>query len=162
MYKKGLVFILALGMTFNVTACGVGNKEVQTTAQTEGSTVEESAMITTEKVAMAISEVTSEETMKSSEDNTERYDISYKKAERLLTDVFGIQDEETGDLFSYTYMDVCTFDEVDYYVFHWSRLVEGHMTTISQLFVSTDYTKIYSGIYTGDKNIIYTNKNYLE
>lgn len=160
MYKKGLVFVLALGMTFNVTACGVGNKEVQTTVQTEVTTAEELTTVTTEKMAMG--KVTLEEATMSSEDNTEQYDMSYKEAERLLTHILGMQDEETGDMYSYTYMDVCTFNDMEYYVFHWGRMVDNHMTTISQLFVSTDYTKIYSGIYTGDKNIIYTSKNYLE
>lgn len=163
MYKKGLVFILALGMAMNVTACGGGNKEVQTTAQTESSTEEATTketpaktVTTSESVSKATTEKVSEATEQS------EYDVSYKEAERLLISTLGLKNEETGKVYSYTYLDKYVFEEVEYYVFHWGQVVDGHVIAIGQLFVSADCTKIYSGIYTGDKNVIYTDKNYLE
>lgn len=166
MHKIKLVILFMFIMTASMTACNPESKDMtrvlkasaeEITRSTE-SMEETTEILSTEDIGSTENVTTETETGNSNSDDK----ISWEEAETLLIEVLGTTDKRTGYSYSYSYMDTCEIYETSYFVFQWGLLVRDHMLTISQLFVSTDGKKIYEGMYNGDKNIVYTEKNYIE
>lgn len=139
---------------------------------------EETEEDTTETNAASNEEVTEDKTTEeettgeeASEENTEdgenaksdnsQSQITVDEAEKILTESLGSVDEETGNTYSFGYMDTVTVDGAGYYVFNWSRMVDNHLSTLGDIFVATDGSAVYEGVYNaiGDCEV-YTDYNY--
>lgn len=84
------------------------------------------------------------------------------EAMELLESVFGTEDEKTGNLYSFGYIDIFKFDGKAYYAFRWSWLADGYMSALDTLFVSEDGDEIYSGNYDASECVLYKEKNYMD
>lgn len=88
--------------------------------------------------------------------------ISTDEAEALLISSLGTEDPETGNTYSFGYMDTITVDGVEYFAFNWSWYVNSeHLSRLGDIFVATDGSGIYDGVYNalGDSEV-YTEYNY--
>lgn len=156
MKKRGLILALALSVLV-FTGCG---KEAEEKTTSEVTTSEE----TTEEVTEATTEKETEKTTESTEVSTTEAAsesqtsqsvkaISPEDAQAMLMMELGEKDEETGNEFSYGYIENVQVDGVTYLVFDWRWLVDGnHMSKLADLFVTADGSKIYEGTYMGPED----------
>lgn len=166
MHKIKLVILCMFIMTASMTACSSEKKNI-TELQKESTEKSEGTIEQTNTATLNVSTETIPHTEEVTTDTVSERDysadgISWKEAETLITEVLGTEDKRTGYSYSFSYIDTCEVDDTIYHVFQWSWLVRDHMSTRTQLFVSTDGKMIYEGMYNGDKNIVYTEKNYIE
>lgn len=160
MKKRGLILALALSVLI-FTGCG---KETEDKITSEVTTSEE----TTEEVTEATTEATTEKETEKTTESTEMPTteaatesqtsqgvkaISPEDAQAMLMMELGEKDEETGNEFSYGYIENVQVDGVTYLVFDWRWLVDGnHMSKLADIFVTADGSKIYEGIYMGPED----------
>lgn len=88
--------------------------------------------------------------------------MTSEEAEKLLFQTLGEKDEETGNTYSFGYVDTFMVDGTEYYMFVWSWLVEDHSSRLADLFVAVDGSAIYEGLYNGETAEVFKEKNYLE
>lgn len=163
MKKKGLVVLLALSV-FALTGCGTKDTDVEATTEV---TTEATTEATTEEASEEKTEATTEEkTTEQSAQTTEAVTtqttentsgsgvmaISPEDATAMLMVTLGERDEETGNEYSYGYIENVQIDGVTYLVFDWRWLVDDHTSRLGNLFVTADGSKIYEGIYSGPEN----------
>lgn len=78
-------------------------------------------------------------------------EITVDEALQILYDKYGTEDVDTGFTYSYGYTETDEIDGVTYYNFRMSWLVDNdHFSYLTNLFVSTDGSKVYSGAYDGN------------
>ncbi len=179
MVKKRMYFLLVTLLLLGTVACGKSEnstEEITTQEQAEVTTEEATEVTTTEATTAEATtneavatetetaEVTTEEA--ASEVTTESVqsagEITPEEAQELLVKVFGTEDEETGNTYSFGHVNTMTVDGVKYHVFMWGWLVDDHVSKLTDLFVATDGSVIYEGVFVGDGATIYTETNYLE
>jgi len=181
--KKRMYFLLVTLLLFGTTACGKNadsTQEVITQEQTGVTTAEETEMETTEATTnetvvtdIEITEVTTEtETEKTvTEEATEEVTtetaqsagaITPEEAEALLVKVFGTEDAETGNVYSFGYVNTMTVNGVEYHAFTWGWLIDNHVSKLTDLLVATDGSAIHEGLVVGDDVTVYTETNYVE
>lgn len=103
-----------------------------------------------------------QEPSSSEQDPADMQVISEEDAEKLLTDLLGTEDKETGNTYSFGYIDTFTIDGAEYYGYVWSWLVDGdHSSRLTDLLVKTDGSAVYEGEYDGE-NWTTDYKNMLE
>lgn len=164
MKKTGLFVLLALSV-MAVTGCG--NKDSDSTVvlqevtekTTEDELLDQPTEGTTQEPTTRIVEQTEEATVEDivSEDGTDSQGtgitaISPEDATAMLMVTLGERDEETGNEYSYGYIENVQIDGVTYLVFDWRWLVDDHTSKITDLFVTADGSKIYEGLYNGPEN----------
>ena len=142
--------------------------EAETTAETETTEqVTTQAVDTEEKLTTEGAQIQGETAPTESKASDKKKDseavISEEEAAKLLEDTFGTKDEQTGNTFSFGYVDTVTVDAADYHVFVWSWLVDNdHLSRLGVLFVCTDGKAIYEGNYNGETSELFAEKNFLE
>ena len=85
--------------------------------------------------------------------------ITVDEAKLMLCDEIGTEDEDTGYSFNYGYEETVTVDGVDYYNFRMTWLVEDHSSYLTNMFVATDGSVIYSGASDGDGGWVFDDDN---
>ncbi len=183
MMKKRVYLLLVALLLLGTTACGkdADSKEVATTQEQAEMTTEEVTQevtsevettevatteeITTEEAAEATTtETTTAET--DTETTTEATQstgaLTPEDAQKLIEQTIGTVDEETGNAFSFMHVNTMEVSGVEYHVFAWSWYVDGNMSHLTDLFVATDGSGIYEGMFSGDGGTVYTETNYLE
>lgn len=158
MKKKVLVLFALSALVF--TGCGTKDADVETTTEV-------TTEITSEETSEEITEATTEEkTTEQSAQTTEApatevteniqssgvTAISPEDATAMLMVTLGERDEQTGNEYSYGYIENVQIDGVTYLVFDWRWLVDDHMSRLGDLFVTADGSKIYEGLYGGPEN----------
>lgn len=78
---------------------------------------------------------------------TEAASLTKEEAEQLLVGQYGMEDPGTGNANSFGYENTVTIDGVQYYNFRWSRLVDDHMSYVTNLAVALDGSGIYEVTY---------------
>lgn len=177
MIKKSLYLLIAGIMMFGISACGkeegpdtreMTTMEISTTetATEELSTEEETTQAVTE---VSDTQETDNEQKGSATEGTDTgikqtssSGITPEEAEKLLSQTLGEQDEETGNTYSFGYVDTFTIDGTEYHMFVWSWLVEDHSSRLADLFVAVDGSAIYEGLYNGETAEVFQEKNYLK
>lgn len=178
--RKRIYYVMVTGVLAGLlTACGKENSldtrevtalEIETTeiTTTEMATEE---LSTEEKMTEEHSvpqETDSQEkgSMKEEADagtkETSSVSMTSEEAEKLLFQTLGEKDQETGNTYSFGYVDAVTVDGTEYHMFVWSWLVEDHSSRLTDLFVAVDGTAIYEGLYNGETAEVFKEKNYLE
>ena len=167
--KKNVCFMLSVLLLVGLTACGnnADSAEVITQEKTEVASVESTEDVT--EVAEATTEEVTE-TVADSEDVADEateatqstVSITVEDAQALVEKTLGTADEETGNTYSFMHVNTMTVDGVEYHVFTWSWLVNGTVSHLTDLFVTTDGSAIYEGMFAGDNATVYTEDNYLE
>ncbi|MGN0437138.1 MAG: hypothetical protein ACI4F4_01335 [Lachnospiraceae bacterium] len=163
MKKKGLILLLAVSV-FAFTGCGkqntteeTGEVSVEFGALEVADDIEASEVETEEPTtrivdqAEEISEETTTEVDNSASDSGVTA-ISPEDATAMLMVTLGERDEQTGNEYSYGYIENVQIDGVTYLVFDWRWLVDDHMSKLTDLFVTADGTKIYEGLYKGPED----------
>jgi len=126
--------------------------ETTTEAPTDESTTEE---VTTEDTTEEdTDEEETESTKEVTKESTEQLaegEISVEEARKMLEDKYGTEDVDTGYPYSYGYDSKVTIDGQDYYNFRMTWLVDNdHMSYLTNMFVATDGSAIYSGASDGN------------
>lgn len=163
MKKKGLILLLALSVMV-VTGCGNQNtsddiqleavaddasEEVLLDQPTEGTTQEP----TTRIVEKTEEKTTEANTLQVSDGSEGVTAISPEDATAMLQVTLGEKDKDTGNEYSYGYIENVQVDGVTYLAFDWRWMVDGdHMSRLGNLFVTADGSKIYSGVYNGPED----------
>lgn len=183
--KKRRLYLLFTGiLILGISACGKeegsDTREMMTTeistietATEELSTEEETTqMTTTETVTTEEHSDTQETDNGENAGATEGTDagtqetgsegMTSEEAEKLLFQILGEKDEETGNTYSFGYVDTFMVDGTEYHMFVWSWLVEDHSSRLADLFVAVDGSAIYEGLYNGETAEVFKEKNYLE
>lgn len=173
MMKKRMYLLIATMVLLGTTACGNGadTTEMTTTQEhTEVATQEIPAVeetteeVTTDDAAEeATTEETTEETTAEVTTQTAQTDgtITVEEAEQLIITALGTEDSETGNKYGFIHSNTMTVDSVEYHVFTWNWYVDGTMSHLTDLFVATDGSAIYEGMFAGDDATVYTEMNYL-
>ncbi len=183
MMKKRVYLLLTALLLLGTTACG---KDANST---EVATTQEQAEMTTEEVTQEVTsevettdmatteEITTEEATEATttetttaETNTETTTeatqstgaLTPEDAQKLIEQVIGTVDEETGNTFAFMHVNTMEVNGVEYHVFVWNWYVDGHSSHLTDLFVATDGSGIYEGLFVGDGATVYTETNYLE
>ncbi len=183
MVKKRVSILLMALLLLGTVACGKNEEltEELTKELTEVATTEVTEeMLTTEEVSTTelATEVTTEEcTAETTEEEVgtqetateETADASQisgsltpQEAQALIEKTIGTADEETGNTFSFMHVNTMEVNGVEYHVFVWNWYVDGHSSHLTDLFVATDGSGIYEGLFVGDGATVYTETNYLE
>lgn len=184
MMKKRVYFLLVALLLLGTTACGSeadSTEEATTQKQTKVTTEEATEEVTTEVETTEVpttevvateaetTEVITEETtteVTTTEETTETVEsagaITPEEALELIEKSFDTEDEETGNTYAFTHVNTMTVNGEEYHVFMWSWLVDGHSSYLGDLFVKTDGSAIYQGIFVGDGATVYTDTNYLK
>lgn len=178
MRKKGLYLIITGILILGISACGKENslntQEMTTTEiETEELSTEEATTQVTTTETVTTEDSDTQETDGSDKGNvTEEADAGTKQtgssgmtseeAEKLLFQTLGEKDEETGNTYSFGYVDTFTVDGTEYHMFVWSWLVEDHSSRLADLFVAVDGSAIYEGLYNGETAEVFKEKNYLK
>ncbi len=167
--KKAYLLLVAL-LLLGTTACG---KE---TVSTEETTTQEQTEVTTEEVTTEAEAIESETTEEITEASTEEITteattaetvqptgvITPEEAQELIVKALGTQDETTGNAYSFMHINTMTVEGVEYHVFMWGWIVDGHVSRLTDLFVRTDGSAVYEGIFLEGATAVYTEENYLE
>ncbi len=175
--RKKIICLVCCMSLLALGGCGDNSDDAaDTTSEIVSETVEntdgevsEAETTTEETTTTEADEVTSTEEdteEETSEEDTEEEsqsgNISVSDAQNILVSCFGTTDTETGNEYSFAYLDTVNIDGVDYYAFYWSWLVDGdHYSRLCDIFVSADGSAVYEGVYNaiGDCEL-YTEKNY--
>ena len=176
--KKKVYFLLATLLLLGTTACGkdVDTTEMTTQEQTEATTQETTTeeetteVVTTEATTV---ETVTEETTEATTVETATEEITEETAQHagaitpeealvLIEKTLGTVDEETGNTFSFMHVNTMEVSGVEYHVFAWSWHVDGNLSHLTDLFVATDGSGIYEGMFSGYGGTVYTETNYLE
>lgn len=126
---------------------------------TEVSTMEE---VTTEEVIQEASQEPTDEGETTTEVAQTEGELTPDQALALIEKTLGEKDEETGNTYSFVHVNTMTVDGSEYHVFMWGWYVDGNMSHLTDLFVKTDGSAIYEGLFAGDGATVYTETNYLE
>lgn len=175
--KKKILFLCCAGiLALGTVACGKTEKETESATPTKA-VAEETASAKDAEQTAEVKETEEPETSTKDDTDTdvqkqtdsENDDsgslfegLSKEEAEYVLTNVIGKKDKETGNEYSFGYEDTVTVDGVEYYVFDWRMLVDDHTSRITELFVATDGSVVYEGLYNGENSEVYTEKDFLE
>ncbi len=128
---------------------------------TEEETTEE--ITATEQDSHTEEDTTSEDTTEEdTEGESQSGNISVSEAQNILISCLGSSDAETGNEYSFAYLDMVNIDGVDYYAFYWSWMVDSdHSSRLGDVFVAADGSAVYEGVYNaiGDCEL-YTDNNY--
>ena len=178
MRKKGLYLIITGILILGISACGKENgldtREMTTTGiETEELSTEEATTQVTTTEAVTTEDSDTQETDGSDKGNTTQEadtgtqetgsgGMTSEEAEKLLFQTLGEKDEETGNTYSFGYVDTFTVDGTEYHMFVWSWLVEDHSSRLADLFVAVDGSAIYEGLYNGETAEVFKEKNYLK
>lgn len=135
--KKRMYFLLVTLLLFGTTACGKNADSTQEVI------TQEQTGVTTE-TAQSAGAITPEE------------------AEALLVKVFGTEDVETGNVYSFGYVNTMMVNGVEYHLFTWGWLIDNHVSKLTDLLVATDGSAIHEGLVVGDDVTVYTETNYVE
>lgn len=179
MMKKRVYLLMVALLLLGTTACGkdADSTEVATTQEQVEMTTEEVTQEVTSEVATTEEITTEEATVEAAtetateETTTEATSteavhsngaITVEEAEQLIVKSLGTEDEETGNTFSFMHVNTMEVSGVEYHVFAWSWYVDGNMSHLTDLFVATDGSGIYEGMFSGDGGTVYTETNYLE
>lgn len=164
MNKKGVIGTAAVVVIVIIIAAAViiftGNdndsessSDVDVTSENTAESEEADTESDTKDAADVTDEQTSEnesESEDTSENNSDDGTITIEQAEQMLYDEFGTEDVDTGYHYTFTYESTDTVDGAEYYNFRMTWLVEDHSSYLTNMFVSTDGSKIYSGASDGD------------
>lgn len=180
MMKKRVSFFLVALLLLGTTACGKDEDTTETTTQQEQTEVttqevtteeETTETVATEETTVEAATETATEETTTEETTTEATSteavhsngaITVEEAEQLIVKSLGTEDEETGNTFSFMHVNTMEVSGVEYHVFAWSWYVDGNMSHLTDLFVATDGSGIYEGMFSGDGGTVYTETNYLE
>ena len=175
MMKKRVSFFLVALLLLGTTACGKDEDTTETTTQQEQTEVTTQEVTTEEETTetVATEETTVEAATESATEETTTETtsteavhsngaITVEEAEQLIVKSLGTEDEETGNTFSFMHVNTMEVSGVEYHVFAWSWYVDGNMSHLTDLFVATDGSGIYEGMFSGDGGTVYTETNYLE
>lgn len=70
----------------------------------------------------------------------------------LLKAIYGTSDDESGNPYTFQYLDTFTLDEGEFYGYQWSwKVDEDHFSKISDVLVKTDGSAVYQGVYNGQE-----------
>lgn len=175
MMKKRVSFFLVALLLLGTTACGKDEDTTETTTQQEQTEVttqevtteeETTETVATEETTVEAATETATEETTTEATSTEAVHsngaITVEEAEQLIVKSLGTEDEETGNTFSFMHVNTMEVSGVEYHVFAWSWYVDGNMSHLTDLFVATDGSGIYEGMFSGDGGTVYTETNYLE
>lgn len=172
MTKKVLYLVFAGMLVMGMAACGKeADTDIPATTKTEIVSTEEETAATEEEKAGT--QETETEENKSTQNDAEKEEeiqkeeagvqaLTSEDAEKLLLQTLGEKDKETGNTYSFGYVDTITVDGTEYHMFVWSWLVEDHSSRITDLFVAVDGSAIYEGLYKGETAEVFKEKNYLK
>lgn len=170
---KRTYLLMAMLLVMAMTGCGKETSTIETTTQeqiTESTINEQTEVTTQEQTEMTTETITEEEAVLSGgevsteiapEDQTGGT-MTPNQALELIEKTLGTEDAETGDAYSYSHVNTMTVNGVEYHVFMWGETVDGEFSKIGDLFVATDGSAIYEGIFVGDGATINTDTNYLK
>lgn len=184
MLKKGVYVVAGMLLLLGTTACGkeaatieVATTQEQTVEITEAVTTEEKTteeatqeeVVTEEETTEVVNEeevtemTTETATTEATVAETTQSDgaITPEEAEQLIVKALGTEDEETGNKYGFMHVNTMTVDGVEYHVFNWNWYVDGQMSHLTDLFVATDGSGIYEGMFVGDGATVYTETNYI-
>lgn len=140
--KKKLVSSMLIGAMAMMLITGCGEKEsssknlIEATEEIEATPTDSSEVTPTQKPEAT-------ETVAP----TEAASLTKEEAEQLLVGQYGMEDPGTGNANSFGYENTVTIDGVQYYNFRWSRLVDDHMSYVTNLAVALDGSGIYEATY---------------
>lgn len=162
MKKKGLILLFAM-LACVCTGCGEKrtNDELSVDLVTQEDLVMSEDISTERETAEPTTRI-----VESTEEKTEAVTsetagdtqgsgvtaISPEDATAMLMVTLGERDEQTGNEYSYSYVENVQIDGVTYLVFDWRWLVDDHMSKLADLFVTADGSKIYEGWYNGPED----------
>ena len=167
------IYLLMAGMLLlGLTGCGAKDtktelttpeeSEVSTEPTTQEDTEVSTVPTTQEDTEVSTESVTEATTTEAAQGEQTTGAITPEQAQELLVKVLGEKDEETGNLYSFGYENTMVVDGSEYYVFTWGWLVDDHVSHLTDLFVKTDGSAIYEGVFAGDDATVYTETNYLQ
>ncbi len=175
MMKKRVSFFLVALLLLGTTACGKGEDTTEMTTQQEQTEVttqevtteeETTETVATEETTVEAATETATEETTTEATSTEAVHsngaITVEEAEQLIVKSLGTEDEETGNKYGFMHVNTMEVNGVEYHVFAWSWYVDDHASHLTDLFVATDGSGIYEGIFSGDGGTVYTETNYLE
>lgn len=98
----------------------------------------------------------------SNESGTDARELTPEEVENLLLEKIGTEDVETGNTYSFGYVQESEIDGTAYYIFMWSWLVDDHMSRITELAVKTDGSEAYEAMLDGENAEITGTENLLK
>ncbi|MBQ9984073.1 MAG: hypothetical protein IJP29_05740 [Lachnospiraceae bacterium] len=183
---KRVYLLMTVLLIMGMTGCGKETPETEMTTQglvTESTTQEQTEETVTEVATQEETEITTQENTEATteavtEEVTEQNgaevsteiapeeqtggNLTPDQALELIEKTLGTEDEETGNTYAFTHVNTMTVNGVEYHVFMWGWLVDGHVSKLTDLFVATDGSAIHEGFFVGDGATVYTETNFLE
>ena len=159
MKKKGFALLLAFSVLI-FTGCGIKTSDVEATTEavtSQEATQEDTEAIISEEAtepstqAGQTTETPATEAVEDSQ-NSGVTAISPDDAQAMLMMKLGERDEQTGNEYSYCYIENVQINGVTYLVFDWRWMVDDHMSKLADIFVTADGSAIYEGYYNGPEN----------
>lgn len=178
---KRVYLWMALVLLLGLTGCGKEEPEVlsqQSTQESKEDVITRTSEMTEETTQQEMEEITqmtetpTTEVASTEESTTEHKTIiptsqdgsalTPEEAYAMIVDIFGTEDADTGDAYSYSHVNTMTVYDVEYHVFMWGQTVNDEFSKRGDLFVATDGSAIYEGTFVGDGATVNTDTNYLK
>lgn len=169
--RKGTYYVIVVGVLAGLLmGCGresgpdsqeVTSTEIEITEMTSEEKTTQEATTEADSAWQETDNTEMETTSEKADTGTKEADsvsMTSEEAEKLLFQTLGEKDQETGNTYSFGYVDAVTVDGTEYHMFVWSWLVEDHSSRLTDLFVAVDGSAIYEGLYNGETAEVFKEK----